>query len=669
MTQSEGCAQTLALESHVVRRPVSLRKEVSRVEGEQAFARCGRPGDLHRGARGRAEFLSHTLQPLSCKLTVYLRSSHARRSFREAQTVFSIQPILGASSHSPARRRENQKGGNKAMRTTFCSLTRCITSKWLFLFALALLAMGITARPASAQNCLSDEDPKLNAVGNPCQAGDVKVAKVVGIRDLNGNPLSTCFQGTTFSFLADFEIVTTSNSSRSNIGLYFATQGQASALSSGTCVDNIISPLHQCPGAATGIMCGSDNYHELDPAPDNCGDTSSTDSSPVFGTAAEGVTIVVNNFLCQAPAGSTTLQMANCTSWQVPGKQNLCVSNPTSFPYPAPPAATPGDTSKCSCAVLPLPITPVTATAIVQKACTTSITTGPATFTQNPNTQSPTSCNAGAEGSQVTYTVSITNTSSAGGISIDQICDSQYGNIFTATGFTPACPAGSSNITATNVSCPPGPLAAAGQSGSSGTCTFTATVGENVTGLTDIVSASGHSTLNTSSHFGPAQSNSVTVTSSDAPSTATTTKGFVGTEAGCATVRYSVDVKNTSTADEALSLSALTDTAYGDITKLGTGNPPKVLGTTCGVSTSSLGLGTLNGVAGAGALPTTIAVGGDYKCQFDGQFCSAVDVNTCISNVDSVSATLAGDESETVTQTENTLTVKECFAATVTSQP
>jgi len=546
------------------------------------------------------------------------------------------------------------------MRTSL-TLSRCLNV--LGVFALIALAIGLTPGTASAQNnCLQDE---FTAAGNSqtlgCTANDVRVAAVTAVRDLHGNTLTTCFQGTTFSFLADFEIVTSSTSSRSNIGLYFASQGQASALH-GTCVDNIVSPLHQCPGADVGIQCGSDNYHELDTAPDNCGDTSSSDNSPVFGAAAEGVTVVVNNFLCEAPAGSTTLQMPNCTSWQVPGKTIQCLSPAPSFPYET--AAIPGSPSKCNCGVLALPITPVTANAIVQKACTTTLTPGPATFTQNPNTQSPTSCDAGPEGSLVTYTVSITNTTSAGGIVIDQICDSAYGTIFQVAGFSGAsCATGSSGITPTNVSCPPGPLAF----NATGTCTFTATVGENVTGLADTVKVSGHSQINSSSTFSQT-SNSVTVKSEDAPSSATVTKGFVGTEAGCATVRYSVDVHNTSGADETESLSTLTDTAYGDITKLGTGTPPIVLGTTCGVATSSLGLGTLHTVAGAGAFPVSIPPGGHYTCQFDGQFCSAVDVNTCISQVDSVSGTITGDEAETVSQTFNTLTVKECFTATVTSQ-
>ena len=328
------------------------------------------------------------------------------------------------------------------MRTTLCSsLTRCIT------FVVALLAMAIMAAPASAQNnCAQDE---FTAAGNHqtlgCTANDVRVAQVVNVRDLTGKPLNSCFQGSTFSFLADFEIVTSSTSSRSNIGLYFATQNQATALT-GSCVDNIISPLHQCPGASTGIMCGSDNYHELDntggaPGPDTCGDTSSSDKSSVFGAAAEGVTVVVTNFLCQAPAGSSTLEMPNCTTWQVPGKTILCESPAPSYPYEI--AAIPGTTSKCNCGVLPLPITPVTIAPVVQKACTTATSVpNPPTFDPGfentpptSPTQSPTSCNAGAEGSTVTYTVAISNPSNIANnnVVVDQLCDSAYGNIFTAT--------------------------------------------------------------------------------------------------------------------------------------------------------------------------------------------------------------------------------------------
>jgi hypothetical protein len=524
----------------------------------------------------------------------------------------------------------------------------------------ALLAMTVLAAPAFAQanNCLQDEYSLQQSQKLNCTANDVRVAAVSpNIKDLNGNVLGTgvcdttngpcCIQGSEISFLADFEIVTSSTSSRSNIGLYFASQGQANALT-GTCVDNIISPQHTCPGTTNGTLCGSDNYHELDGSPttDNCGDTSSTDNSSVFGAAAEGVTIEVNNFLCQPPKGSTQLVLPNCTSWQVPGKTLTCFSSPPSFPYNA--NAIPGSPSKCNCGTITLPITAVTPTANVTKACTTKNTSG-------LNTK----CDAGNEGSTVTYTVTISNTTNVGGITIDQICDSAYGQIYPSTG---TCKAGTVG-TGTFVSCSTFDIPNPG----SATCTFTAVQLELAT-VTNVATASGHSDVSPTSTWS-GQSNSVEVDSEDAPSAATVTKGFVGTEAGCATVRYSVDVKNTSTADEVLTLSTLSDTAYGDITKLGGATPPTILGTTCGVATTSSGLGTLSTSSGAGVLPASLAVGGpDYQCQFDGQFCSALDNGGCITQVDSVSGTIVGDEKEGVTETENTLTVQECFIATVTSK-
>jgi hypothetical protein len=600
------------------------------------------------------------------------------------------------------------------MRTINCSLTvgsprdrGCragwftgyITSKRLVLFSVALLAIAITAVPAAAQggNCLQNEynifngaapGSTSNSLALNCTAGDVKIAQVTNIRDpLTGARLTTCFQGSTFSFIADFEILTTSSQARENIGLYIATNSTTQALT-GSCVNNIISPQHACPGATTTppIQCGSDNYHETDAPPDNCGDTSSGDLSGTFGAGAEKVTLRIDNFSCTAPAGSTTLVLPNCTSWQIPGGTNQCVSSSPSFPYQI--AAVPGTKSKCNCSVISLPITPVTVAPIVQKACTTATSTpSTPTFTQNPNVASPTSCSAGAEGSTVTYTVAITNTSTTSGnnVVVDQICDNRYGNVFTASGFTPPC-AGGTVGTATNGTCPPGPIAP----GATGTCTFTAVQGENGS-VTDTVSASGHSSINTSSTFTNTQSNSVTVTSTDAPSTATVTKGLDSTQAGCATVRYNVDVKNTSGADETLSLSAFNDSAYGSITSL----QGSVLGTTCGVATA---LGTLSGSAGAGALPATLSVGGsDYTCKFDAQFCGALatiittagtctsgtctvgkaggcslnsDCNvTCLGlqHVNKVTGTIVGDESETVTQTGNTFTVDECFTSFTSS--
>lgn len=526
---------------------------------------------------------------------------------------------------------------------------------WCTVFGLSLIAMLTTGTLTFGQgNCLQDE---FAAAGNTqklnCTAGDVRVAQVTNVRDLNGNPLSTCIEGSTFSFVADFTIITTANATnaggRDNIGLYFATQNQPTALT-GTCVDNIISPLHQCSGVPATINCGTAGYQEFDPAPDNCGDTSSSINPNIIDT------IVVTNFLCKAPAGSTTLVLPNCTSWQVPGQQIQCVSPAPNFPYEI--AAIPGTPSKCNCATIPLPITIVTPAVTVAKSCNTALSPGTGL----------TSCDAGEDGSTVTYHVAITNTSPSGGsnITVDQICDSAYGNILTSNTFTGlACPAGrAGSITGTNCS------ALDIANGATGTCDFTAFQGAPSVGtftVTNTVKVSGHADILASKTFGPTQSNSVTVVSHESPSTATVTKGTVRTTHACVTVRYSVDVSNTSGADENLTLSAFNDSAFGSITTV----HGDVLGTTCGVASTSPGLGTASDLSGGGVLPASLPVGGaDYKCNFDGHFCSDLPAGTtCFSHTNKVTATISDDSSEgnPVTETGNTLTAQECITLTPTS--
>jgi len=143
--------------------------------------------------------------------------------------------------------------------------------------AVALLFL-MRASPAAAGNCLKDVYGK----NVQCTANDVSIASASNIRKLDGSTLSTCPAGGYFDFIADFHIVTTATS-RENIGMYFQTAGGSSALT-GTCSDNIISPLHDpgangvgtCGSGINQIPClGSALYHEFDTSlvGDNCGDT------------------------------------------------------------------------------------------------------------------------------------------------------------------------------------------------------------------------------------------------------------------------------------------------------------------------------------------------------------------------------------------------------------
>lgn len=647
------------------------------------------------------------------------------------------------------------------MRTTICSTLRRIASKFVVLPCLALLAVGILPKPASAQGtCLQDEfnlfngDTPSSCAASPsnialgCSANDVSVSTVLAssVHNLTNPELNqSCFQNLPFDFVAEFEIITTSSSRRSNVGLYFATlppcsatvttncnptepahsaPGGKSGALCGKCADNIISPrtanangtggAHFCPGSTT-LVCGSDNYHEGDTANpgDNCGDTSSNDVSTDFpnDAGAEGVIVEVPGMFCGGPTtpcasdpSKQCLVMNYCTSWQIPGGVNTCTSTQGTWPYVN--AATPPNGSKCNCNTVQLPITPISVTATAQKACNTSITTGTPDFTTNPPT--PNNCDEGIEGTEAaTYYVNIAATASGGSsVIVDQICDTAYGTLYddnlknaSNQRVFPTCAAGTVGGTLSNNTCASGltftPPA-------TGQCHFTApAIGELKT-VSDQVSASGHSSITQTSTFTTGNSNQVMVHSSDAPTSATATKSYVSTIAACATVRLSAVVANTSAFDENETLSALSDTVYGDLTSCkgttngctSTGNP-NILGTTCGVAAGNAGLGTLSGVnattsscvassgtppsfnsCNGGGLPATLAAGtgtaptgngGVYQCEFDVQFCGGLDANGCISaQPDQVNATLKGDEAtdSIFTQHANTLNVKACIATT-----
>ena len=176
----------------------------------------------------------------------------------------------------------------------------------------------------------------------------------------------------------------------------------------------------------------------------------------------------------------------------------------------------------------------------------------------------------------------------------------------------------------------------------------------------------GHADLSTSRTFS-GSSNSVSVVSTEVPTTATVVKSLVATTAACATVRYGVEVDNTTDKafDEIETLSALGDSVYGDLTTLH-GN---VLGTNCNQASWIHAAGDTSSAGTGGGTFSTIDPGKNYTCQFDGQFCGAL-VNSCFSQSDTVTATLTGDEAgDTVpgAVTSNQVTVKECLSATATT--
>jgi len=63
--------------------------------------------------------------------------------------------------------------------------------------------------------------------------------------------------------------------------------------------------------------------------------------------------------------------------------------------------------------------------------------------------------------------------------------------------------------------------------------------------------------------------------------------------------------------------------------------------------------------------------GGSYTCQFDAQFCTlSLDVNGCFTHLNTVSASLAGDEpADQITVTGGSLNLKECLSGSVIALP
>jgi len=562
-------------------------------------------------------------------------------------------------------------------------------------FAFALLALALLATPAFAGNCLQDEYNLSAKQKLGCTANDVRVAKVINVRDpISGKPILTCTPGT-FSFLADFLVETTSTSSRSNIGLYFQKNPEATDALTGTCSDNILTPAND------------PKYEELDPqtnskggaVPDNCGDTSSTDTAVCLDAnnlvvacsgahtqtfpSTQVVSALIKDFICPSdlPNG-TQLSLPNCTSWQIPGGTIQCNSNDGTYEsalFKGAPAAVPGTPSKCNCATIPLGITVQQPDVTVAKDCTI---TG-----ASPAQDHLSKCTLTPEGGDVVYTVTVTNKSSFGTVTVNQVCDDQYGQIYTATGVTPSCAKGALCSTAAGTGCANSSTCSSSNMAgisTTGSCTFTVTQAESKD-ITDTVNVSGVG--DSAGSFGPRSSGSVEVVSNEAPSTAKITKGLDSTVAACATERYTVDVANTGTLDEDLTLTGLSDSYFGSITTThGTGDGA-VVGTTCSVPQGPLAAGT-----------------GDYKCTFDGQFCHTfgsivltagkcsgtggtctaglpnntscnvdADCNvTCmgIQNSNKVSGSFTGDEGTsdtTVTVTNNTFTVNECFTLSTSS--
>src|SRR5438477_5338417 len=263
--------------------------------------------------------------------------------------------------------------------------------------AILLGAQLAQAAGTCIQDVWSAHGNKQNLV---CTSNDVRLAKATNSRDVNGNPLSQCQSGSTFSFIADFQ-VNLGAQARYDVGLYFATDGDPNhnGALSGTCDANIITP----PVTVQNIQFGSTNFVNLDnpananPNGDLCGDIDAAHNPQI-------VTVRVDNVLCQAGANGD-LSLPNCTSWREPGANQLCQTSYDAFP---------GSPSKCNC----------------EPGFTVPIFVEAGSISVNKQVIDPANATLPVPGGQFTYKVTVNNLATVTSVTLHRICDDQYGTIY-----------------------------------------------------------------------------------------------------------------------------------------------------------------------------------------------------------------------------------------------
>lgn len=559
---------------------------------------------------------------------------------------------------------------------------------------IALAAAAMLATPVFGQNQLCIQDAYNYPSGTKslsCTANDVSIANVVPgtvtvfSGGVTGSP-DECLSGGTFSFTAEFNIKTTSSSARSNIGIFFAGGSQTQA-KTGQCSDSILAPVHSCAvvnGVPTG-SCGSNQYEELDTSINGetaanygCGDTASSDGS---GTGIQQSVLEVDGVTCPTTAvpcptgiglnNQTCMALNYCTGWYQPAKGMPVCSSPT---WSWVQTAIPGTSSKCDCSVVYVPIQPVQPAISVAKNCNIGSDT----------TAGLTTCHAGAEGNTVKYTVTITNTtpSGEGGVNIDQICDNQYGTIYrwsSAPSTLAACSAGAiTSVTPTFGGCSTYDVKS-----TAAVCTFTVTHGENLS-VVDKATVYAQSDLAANTPATPTDSNTVTVDSTDAPTTVSTSLSLGSPQYACVTLPFTVTVQNTSSADENVTLStvgtygatgyvpALLDTiTFGDVTHThgDSATSGSVTSTTCAPAPGGGGSFSTILSSGTGTPPTTD--GGKYTCTFNGVICG-VPTGTAVTNCaaglsaqSKITPNLTGDDAapnaDSITVSASTFTANVCL--------
>jgi hypothetical protein len=400
--------------------------------------------------------------------------------------------------------------------------------KLSFVFSMAL-ATAFAACPlavprAWAQTCIQDKAGKSLV----CTANDVRIAGAENVRDLQGQPLSTCISGQTFSFIADFRVLTGATA-RYDVGLFFATDGDSNhdGARSGVCSVNKLDPKD----ANTGL--GSTNYVSLDS--DGCGDINTANNPQIDS-------VRVDNVVCQDSDGDGRLNLPNCTSWSQ-NSGGVCTTADNTVP---------GSPSKCSCDIaFNIGIRVESGSLEVTKSASPASRPEP--------------------GGEFTFSVGVENTAGFTSVTVERICDDHYGTVAKIAS-APACPAGSLGTINSTTCVVPQTLAGGGTYN----CSFKGNVLSNLPlmNVTDVVTVFGRDSNTPPQSVQGSDSAQVSIT--DVAPTASVVKSLVGL--ACADVNYRVRVDNTDTA-EALQLTTLSDSGFGSVTSV----HDAVLATTCTV--------------------------------------------------------------------------------------
>jgi hypothetical protein len=484
----------------------------------------------------------------------------------------------------------------RSCRTKFCRLSTRLLPTLLAVLAVGGLLFG--AQPASAQGtCIQDV---WKAHGNnqnlTCTAKDVTLSDATNINIINGGEcviengerVCRCFAGQTVTFTAEFRMDLTAET-RYDVGFYLATDGDTSLQGALT---------GQCSATASlASNTPAGNFINLDAAPDVCGDITGP-----LGTAHNPLHVTAQTSAqCPATPGQQ-LVVPWCTTWRQPGSNQVCLGTgngtTTNDVYP-------GSPSKCNCNTLALDIFSETVSITVTKdALTPSV----------PET-----------GGSATYSVKVKNNNNSTPLTLTSLTDDQYGDITQVQGEVTATTCVPDGNTAT---CEVGGSIAPGAECS---CTFTANVppGDFPGSFTDVVTGCG------TNIFTPApicDDDDATVPYTDVQQPPSLTKTVGNTQCQI-DVTYNVVVTNSS-AQDTLTLSALNDDVYGDITSVH-GN---VISTTCGLS----------GTGNPGALPFVIATSGNYSCSFVGR------ITSCDTTVhDTVTAKARDDDGKDYTPSDD----------------